>query len=317
MLLRVTHVEMLTPNIRLIRLQNPDGSPLPSFKPGAHIEVGLPLGEAAAFRKYSLVSDGGDGTCYEIAVKRNAFGRGGSVFLNDALSIGDELEVSAPINEFGIASAGLHHVLIAGGIGITPMLGIASRLKQAGMSYELHYAAMSRGDMAFHDALLRDHAGRCTLYFTREEPAQRLDVQALVAHHRDHVGTHLYVCGPGSLIDEVRLSAEGSGLARPRVHFESFGPAWSASDGTVRVTMTESALDLEVEPGTTLLEAMEAAGAWIPSDCKRGECGACIASYTGGRPLHRDNCLTEAQRAHSFCPCVSWASSDAVLLVQM
>ncbi|WP_431266265.1 PDR/VanB family oxidoreductase [Roseateles chitinivorans] len=317
MLLRVIHAQALTPSIRSIRLASVDGTLLPGFEPGAHVEVRLPLGDDVVFRKYSLISDGADGASYEIAVKRSDHGRGGSLFMHDRLSVGDTLDVSAPVNEFSIAAQGAHHVLIAGGIGITPMLGIAARLKQSGASYELHYASRSAADMAFHDRVTQTHAAQAQLYFTRVDGARRLDIEALLARHRDQVDTHLYVCGPAPLIDALRLAAEAHGVNRRRIHFESFGPSWAATDGTVRVAMSESAIELDVAPGTTLLDAMEAAGAWIPSDCKRGECGACIASYSGGRPIHRDNCLTEAQRQHSFCPCVSWASSDEVLTLQL
>lgn len=317
MLLRVLQTEALTPSIRLIRLGRPDQAPLPGFHPGAHVELGLPLGDGVTYRKYSLVSDGDDGSTYEIAVKRASHGRGGSMFMHDGLSVGDELDVSPPINEFGIAPTGSHHVLIAGGVGITPMLGIAARLKRSGASYELHYSAASAADMAFLDRVKQDHAEQVQLYFTRGEGARRMDIAALLERHQGQVDTHLYVCGPGSLIDAVRLAGEARGVNRRRIHFESFGPSWNATDGPVRVAMSESAIELEVAPGTTLLDAMEAAGAWIPSDCKRGECGACIASYSGGRPIHRDNCLTEEQRTHSLCPCVSWASSDEVLTLQL
>ena len=171
--------------------------------------------------------------------------------------------------------------------------------------------------MAFHELVKRDHAARADLYFTRGDGARRIDIDALLDRHQGQAETHLYVCGPALLIDAVRLAAEARGVIRRRIHFESFGPSWDATDGPVRVAMSESAIELEAMPGTTLLDAMEAAGAWIPSDCKRGECGACIATYSGGRPIHRDNCLTEEQRRHSLCPCVSWASSDAVLTLQL
>jgi len=317
MQLRVIHAEALTPSIRLLRLARVDHEPLPAFSPGAHVEVQVPLGDGDVLRKYSLVSDGDVRSHCEIAVKRATNGGGGSAFLHDVLAVGDTLEVSEPIHAFDLAPQGTHHVLVAGGIGITPMLGMASRLKESGASYELHYTGASAGDMAFRESLLQQHDARMQLYVTRGDDARRLDVDALLARHAGDGDTHLYVCGPGSLIDAVRLRGEARGIGRRRIHFESFGPAWGPTDGTVRLVMSESGIELDVAPGTTLLDAMEAAGAWIPSDCKRGECGACIASYSGGRPLHRDHCLTEAQREHSMCPCVSWASPDEVLTLQL
>lgn len=316
MLLRISHVEALTSSIRRIRLQAPDGAALPGFEPGAHIALQLPLRDAAASRRYSLISDGADPSGYEIAVKRNAQGRGGSAWLHDTLRVDDTLEVAAPVNEFAIAPDAAHHVLVAGGIGITPLCGIAARLRAAGASYELHYAGADAAGMAFRDELAQAHGQRCHLYVTRGDGARRLHVAALVETHRARDDVHFHVCGPAALIDAVRLAASARGVARLRVHFESFGPAWSATDGPVRVAMADSGIELEVAPGTTLLDALEGAGAWIPSECRRGECGACITGYTGGRPIHRDNCLTEAQRQHSLCPCVSWASAGEVLTLQ-
>jgi len=317
MQLRVADAKALAADVRLIRLETIDGAPLPGFAPGSHLALDFQLGDVAVQRKYSLISDPKGGAYYEIAVKNHLNGRGGSAFLHDVLPIGAALEASAPISEFSAASDGLHHVLIAGGIGITPMLSIFSQLRRSGASYELHYSAKSREAMVLKDRLLEQDSERVTLYFTQSDSFRRMNVDQLLADHADHGATHFYVCGPAALIDRVRLAAESHRVQKRRVHFESFGPAWASSDGPVKLSLSESGIDLDVPAGTTLLDAMEAAGAWMASDCRRGECGACIASYTSGKPIHRDNCLTEEQRAHSFCPCVSWASSTEVLTLQL
>lgn len=316
MLARITKTEMLSADVRLIRFESTDEI-LPLPEAGSHIELNIPIEGKYVSRQYSLVSPLDQHTHYEIAVKRNIESRGGSVFLHDKLSVGDQLEISQPISGFGIAPEGKHHILIAGGIGITPMLSIIFALNKVGASYELHYSNKTETDMAFRSHFLKQNLDNVFLYFTGGEQSKRIDIDKLLEEHNDQPDTHVYVCGPTRLIESVRLSAEGHGFPRNLIHFESFGPSWESSDGVVRLVLTESAVEVEVNPGTTLLDAMEAAGIWIPSDCKRGECGACITSYSVGNPVHRDHCLTVEQRTHSFCPCVSWASPNTELSVPM
>lgn len=317
MQLRVSQISALTTSVHLIRLESTDGQLLPAFEPGSHLALGFDLENEPVQRKYSLVSDPQGGLYYEIAVKKNPNGRGGSKFLHERLAVGALLEASSPISEFSIAPDGQHYVLIAGGIGITPMLSIISRLRQTGTSFELHYSSKSGAEMVFQEVLLGEDCDRVTVYFTESDTFRRIDINQLLKTHAHEADTHFYVCGPSSLIDRVRLAAGAHGVQAKRVHFESFGPAWSMTDGPVKLALSESNIEVDVPVGTTLLDAMEAAGAWIASDCRRGECGACITTYTGGTPIHRDNCLTEEQRAHSFCPCVSWASSAGTLTLQV
>lgn len=317
MLLSVIAVDTLTPEIKAFRLAAEDGRMLPAYAAGAHVELSLPLqGEGGAVRrKYSLISDPADLRFYEIAVKRNDNGRGGSLWLHDEVAPGATLEVAAPANEFSLHGDASHHLFIAAGIGITPLLGMAGAAQREGWSYELHYAARNKQAMAFRAQVAA--LPRASEYFSQGEQAGRMDIAAILGAHKDDAGAHVHVCGPARLIDEVRWCAEALGYPARRIHFESFGPAWTPSDGTVQLMLSESEIALAVAPGVTLLDAMEQAGAWIPSECKRGECGACITGYSGGAPLHRDNCLTLEQRAHSFCPCVSWAGPDSVLTLQI
>lgn len=316
MQLRVTLAQALVPGVRLIRLASADGQPLPAFEPGSHLVLAFSPGADLLERKYSLVSPCEGGAYYEIAVKKNPNGRGGSAYLHDHLDVGALLEASSPVSEFNLVAEASRHVLIAGGIGITPMLGMLERLRSEGRSHELHYSAKSRAGMAFADRLAHDGDDAVTLYFSESDSFRRIDVEHLLATHADSPTTHFHVCGPSRLIDRVRLAAQSHGIAARRVHFESFGPAWTMTDGPVSLVLSESGLQLDVPVGTTLLDAMETAGAWLASDCRRGECGACITTYTGGQPIHRDNCLSEDERRHAFCPCVSWAASSEPLILQ-
>lgn len=315
MLLRVTKAEMLTQDIRFICLEASKGEALPQPEPGAHIELQLPINGECVRRQYSLISSLDQLTHYDIAVKRHSDSRGGSIFLHDILTIGDELEVSHPPNGFEIEPEGKHFILFAGGIGITPMLSMVASLRKSGVSYELHYASKTESDMAFREQLLGTE--NVSLYFTREKHPNRMNVDTILNACIGHSDAHIYVCGPTNMIENVRLAATRHGFQPNCIHFESFGPHWEPSDQVVRMNLTESGVEIEVSPGTTLLDAMESAGAWIASDCKRGECGACITSYSAGTPIHRDHCLTQEQRRHSFCPCVSWATSDTELSIQL
>lgn len=315
MQLSVIAVEMLTDDIKAITLALADGGQLPAYTAGAHIELSLPLQGAAVQRKYSLVSDPAELGSYQIAVKHNLNGRGGSAYLHDELEVGSMLEVSAPASEFSLGKGAAHHVFIAGGIGITPLLGMAEIAEREAASYELHYSAPREQAMAFRARVAA--LSRANTYCSQNDPASKLDIIAVLAAHKDKTGVHIYVCGPTRLLDAVRWCAESLGYPARQIHFESFGPVWMPEDGTVQLMLSESGIALSVEPGVTLLDAMEEAGAWIPSECKRGECGACITSYSGGKPLHRDSCLTLEQRLHSFCPCVSWADTETVLTLQI
>lgn len=311
MRLSVVAVQMLTPHVKSIRLALADASDLPSYSPGAHIDVSLPLGGGVVQRKYSLVSDPADLRYYEIAVKRSACGRGGSAYLHEAVQVGTVLDVGRPANEFKLRTEAAQHVFIAGGIGITPLLCMARQAAQQGAAYELHYVAPDPEEMAFR-SVVTDMPG-AKVYYSRGEESMRLDIPGVLGVHAANPDVHLYVCGPGRLIDAVRWQAEHLGFHRSRIHFESFGPVWMPGDGTVNLRLSASGIALSVFPSVTLLDALEEAGAWIPSECKRGECGTCVTSYTSGVVLHRDNCLTEEQRRHVFCPCVSWALGDTPL----
>lgn len=317
MRLRVIEATLISGDVRLIRMAAPDGSPLSAFDAGAHLIVDVPVRGGSVQRKYSLVSDTDGGNYYEIAVRRHPEGRGGSAFLHDNLPPGAFLDTSSPVSEFGIAPDGEHHVLLSGGIGITPMPGIVAQLGRSNASWEMHHSARTPATMILRDRFPQESSERIALYFTAGDQSRRIDVESLVAAHAASDTTHFYVCGPVALVDRVRLAADALGVPKRRVHFESFGPAWTASDKPVKLSLSESGVDLEVPVGTTLLDAMESAGAWLASDCRRGECGACIATYTSGSPIHRDYCLTEEQRTHSFCPCVSWASPGDVLTLQL
>lgn len=283
--------------VRLV-LRHPEGQMLPGAEPGAHIALDLD----GRVRRYSLLHTGPALDYYSIAVLRTAQSQGGSHFIHDQLAVGDPVRVLELANEFALQPDAPHALLIGGGIGITPLLGMAEHLQQAGQSFALHQTVHSAtrqwplppGLPAY------THIGRSSL-----------DLPGLLAAQVP--GCLVYVCGPAGLVGAVRAAAAQWGWVPGRIHSESFGAAADASDGPLRVTLVQSGLSIDVEPGQSLLDALLAAGAWTGYECRRGVCGACLTEVVTGTPIHRDS-IAPALRAHAMCTCVSWAEGPELAL---
>jgi cytochrome P450/ferredoxin-NADP reductase len=265
-------------------------SALPAWEPGAHIDV--LIGDMV--RKYSLCGAPSDGT-WQIAVLREAEGRGGSIFIHDQLAPGAELRVRGPKNHFRLMpDVGEHFILVAGGIGVTPIIAMADRLKLCGKSYEIHYCGRSRRAMSFLDRLELDHGAVLTLYPADE--GHRLDVGALVDGLKDT--DQIYGCGPERLLTALEAAMTG----RPRqLHFEHFTPPsarLSPNDELAfEVELRDSQLTITVRPDQTLLDAVRAVGVDVQSDCEEGLCGTCQVALLEGEVEHRDRVLTLTERA--------------------
>ncbi len=285
-----------------IRFAAADQSSLPGFAPGAHVELTF----AGMMRRYSLTSDARNLAHYEICALRADPGRGGSAYLHDSLMVGGEIEVSPPVNAFPLNIGASHSVFIAGGIGITPFLTMMTALQGAERSFELHYVARSAGRFL----RLSQYAWQTTHY--TKKSGTSLDVGRMLTNLNGD--TELYVCGPRSMIEAVRLNAMDKGWPQSRIHFESFGAPAKPGDGPVRLHLAQSRATIYVEPGTTILDALLAHGVWAGFECRRGECGSCTVDVISGDPDHRDVCLTSAQRQGAMCPCVSWSRSAELTL---
>lgn len=305
MRLQLTRVTPIAEGVKEFEFRDPDGNLLPSFEPGAHLS--LRMGPSLS-RCYSLTSDPADRTSYRIAVLHHEGGQG-STFLHEHLKPGHGIETEEPINGFPLADAD-HFILIAGAIGITPILSHARQLARNSASFELHYAARTAARLAFESDLRELCAEHCHFYLS--EAGQRLDLRALLAKTRSD--TRVYICGPSGLLEAVRTIAAEQGWPREQIHFESFGAVWTSLDEPVHLELTLSGLSLDVPVGQTLLEAMEEAGVWVPFDCRRGECHMCMTQVVEGEPLHRDHCLTPEERNSSMTPCVSWARGGRLVL---
>lgn len=300
--------------IKSFELQSVDGTALPLAAAGSHVRVEIADGDgnAASQRHYSVVSGTNDSSRYEIAVLLEKDGHGGSRFMHERVQEGDVLEVSSPRNDFPLAEGAAHTILIAGGIGITPILAMLRQLEVDEASFEVHYAARSRARMAYPEEVVRLAGDRSTFYVSDEDPGSRINLSELLASPLP--GSHVYVCGPRSLIEGVRAAASENGWPPSSVHFETFAAGRGPDDREIRVELSYTGTTLTVAPNQTVLDALLDASVWASFECRRGECGMCVTQVLEGEPDHRDVCLTEAQRAQAMCTCVSRAKGPRLVL---
>lgn len=308
----VTGVRLLTPRVRSYTLRAADGRRLPQLSAGAHIDVPVPLADGRVpTRRYSIASDPARRDEWELAVQSDASGSGGSASVHERYGVGLRLNASLPGNDFPLHEDDRPAVLVAGGIGITPIRAMAFALRSLGRDFTLHYAARNRAEMAWADEMASEFAPRVSRYFSDTGP--RMDLEGLMRSAQPDA--IFYVCGPARLIDQVGVIAERLGFAN-RVRSERFVPARAASDTTFTVELRRSGRRIEVPPGQTILEAIEAAGVAAPFSCRSGVCGTCATKVLGGRPEHRDTALSKAEhdQAGLMCLCVSRAATPDLAL---
>jgi vanillate O-demethylase ferredoxin subunit len=309
--LRVTDIRDEAVGIRSFDLRDPGGADLPPFEAGAHVGVTVELPDGrAAERHYSLLGDPRDRNRYRIAVLLEAEGRGGSRLMHEGIEAGSSLRVSPPENGFPLREAE-HSILIAGGIGITPILSMVRTLGPRGGSYELHYAARTPARMAFREDI-EALAGRNAHFYVPDVGRRTVDLEAILATPSQ--GARVYVCGPPAMIRAVALVGDQAGWPKDRIHFESFGAHQRAGDRAIEVHLERSGLTLQVGPGEAILDALLNAGVWAPYECRRGACGSCMTRVVAGEPDHRDVCLSQELRDQYMCTCVSRARSRHLTL---
>ena len=319
--LRVAHAAPLNPLVRLLRLRADDDAALPGFEAGAHVRVRVALpGGTDDWRHYSLVNllPEPHATAapreYTIAVRRDDDGRGGSRFMHEQVREGDLLAIERPRNEFPLRRLDGCAVLVAGGIGITPLASMAAQRVAERAAVRLHYAGRSRALMAFLPELqallgdaLRVHAD--------DEAGGALNVDAVL----DGCGARdqLYVCGPKPLLDQVLARTQARGWTHERVHFELFTtPEAQAGDQSFEVVLAQSGRSLTVPAGQTILDALIEHGCDPMFDCKRGECGVCSTAVIEGDIDHRDYFLSDAEKASGKVMqiCISRARGPRLVL---
>ncbi|BAI75025.1 vanillate monooxygenase (plasmid) [Azospirillum sp. B510] len=302
---RLRAVRDLAPDIRLFEIEPAISAR--TAAPGSHISVTVAIDGRTDTRCYSLIGDAADGL-YRIAVKRLPESRGGSAYMW-TLEPGARLRISAPQNLFELALDRPDYLLIAGGIGITPIHGMALALAARGARLRLLYACRKRAELAFADEL-GDRLGDRLETFVDEE-GQRMDLAAAIAGLAPD--GELYLCGPIGLMEAVRRQWREAGRPMERLRFESFGNSGRYAPESFTVHIPRLGKSVTVPENRSMLDALEAAGVELLSDCRRGECGLCAVDILGveGEVDHRDVFFSEQQQAenHRLCACVSRVAS--------
>lgn len=289
---RVASVEKLATDIVGLELHPLDGPELPAFSAGSHLDLHLPNGLR---RSYSLVNDAAERHRYRLAVKREADGRGGSAYIHDTLKAGDVINVGCPRNHFLLEEHAACSVLLAGGIGVTPLISMALRLCRLGRPFHFHYGARSRADAAFVEQL--EHLplpdGSTLTFHFESEAGGVIDFRSVADEAPD--GSHFYCCGPRPMISafETQLAH----IDPSRIHREHFsGEPVSADQGGFEVALARSGRTILVPEGTTILDALLDAGVEVDFSCMEGFCGSCRVDVLEGRPVHNDTVLSPAER---------------------
>lgn len=293
----LTAKQPLSPRITRFRFEHPEGRPLPLFSGGAHVMVEMQDGDILRRNAYSLISDPEDGSGYEIAVQREDQGRGGSRFMHQQAQTGDVMRIGQPVNLFGLNLTARKHLLIAGGVGITPFLAQIRELDRLGAAYEMHYCVRTRDELAALPLL----PGAIHVHVSDE--GSRMDLDAILS--TQPLGTHLYVCASDRMIGIVLDTAQSLGWPRDALHSEEF--LAPAPGEPFQVFCARSHKTLTVGAHESLLEALENAGIDAPWLCRGGACGQCETDVIAcdGTIEHHDHWLEPGERDRKIMPCVS------------
>jgi vanillate O-demethylase ferredoxin subunit len=298
-------------DIRAFELRRRDGGELPPFAAGAHVDVHLP---GNIVRAYSLCNAQGERDRYVVAVARSATSRGGSSCMHGQLVVGSVLRIGAPRNHFALVEEAPHTVLIAGGIGITPIWCMAQRLQELGRSWELVYSARTRAHAAFLAQLSAPGiAGKVRFHFAAEAGGRVLDLARVISEVP--AAAHLYCCGPLPMLDAFEQAT--AQRAPGSVHLERFSAKDAPADeGGFRVKLARSGKLVLVGRGQTVLEALLQNDVNPPYSCMEGTCGECLTTVLEGLPDHRDGFLSPAEQAanNQMTICCSGARSECLVL---
>jgi ferredoxin-NADP reductase len=309
---RVVAVEQVTPQIKHFTFAPIGGGELPAFSGGSHIIVVM-RGAQRVFRNpYSLMSSPNELGNYQISVLRVDPSRGGSAFMHEQVRVGSELEIAHPVNLFALAKLARKHLLLAGGIGITPFMAQLHDLRLTDVPYEIHYATRSPEHGAYCELIAQTEPQRARLY--HDSAGKFIDIEGLLSHQP--LGTHVYVCGPAGMITRVLERARTLGWPDSHVHYEKFSapPTGEAFDAYLE----KSGIALHVLPDQSLLEAIEAAGVDAPYLCRGGVCGFCRTEVLAvdGELIHNDHYLSDEEKTSgkAIMPCVSRARCSKLVL---
>jgi ferredoxin-NADP reductase len=313
--LRVKGMKKLTNDVKKFDLVAENDGLLPSFTAGCHIDTITSKGHR---RSYSLANSPEQRNHYEIAVLREKDGKGGSVWMHDNLSLGDFIEASVPKNNFPLNEEAKHHLMIAGGIGIVPLLSMGRRLNQIGASATLHYCARSPETTSFTNEVKEAFGDNVYFHHDGGDPKNGIDLQQVLSNPSDN--TCLYVCGPSGLISAV----QGASVHWPEgsVRFEKFTadqsePIHQNKDTAFDIILSRQRKTLSVPPGKSILDIVSDAGLYVSSSCKEGICGSCKIRLLGGNVEHRDNFLQNKEHQQSIMICSSRAKKGETLILDI
>ncbi|MCB5191218.1 PDR/VanB family oxidoreductase [Methylobacillus arboreus] len=308
----VSNIELVADGIRHFTFIAADGGELPGFSGGSHVVVSMPAGNRTYRNAYSLLSSPADRSNYQIAVRLQEQSRGGSRFMHEQVKVGTRLDISWPVNLFPISRVGHQHILVAGGIGITPFMSQVHDLLRTGAGFELHYAFRSPRHAGFIDQLKQLLGNKLVCH--DQSQGQILDLHALLS--RQPLGTHVYVCGPDGMVDALIATAHELGWPDAHIHNEEFLAPPVGEPFTIRLRQSQKNVDVGAE--VSMLEAMEAAGVDVPYLCRGGACGRCELEVlaTDGVIEHHDHYLSDAEKGagKKIMPCVSRAKCSFIEL---
>lgn len=306
----VSRIESLTPVIKEFTLTAHDRA-LPGFSPGSHIQLQLPTPSRTLKNAYSLLSDPADLSCYRIAVRLQESSRGGSRYLHEAVREGDHLQITPPANLFAPSSRAQHHILIAGGIGITPFMAYRTEMLRQGISHELHYAYTGGLTHAYVEALQPAPNGQVTTYDSRR--GERMNIEQILSGQP--LGAQVYICGPERLLQAVQQTAAAMGWPEARLHWEAFAAPEPGQPFQVHLARQDKTLAVGADE--SLLEALEAAEISLPNLCRGGVCGQCVTPYLSGQVEHRDSYLPPSDQSRALMPCVSRGACNSTLVLDL
>jgi vanillate O-demethylase ferredoxin subunit len=302
-----------TDDIVALELVAVNGGPLPPFEPGAHVDVHVGGG---VVRQYSLCNDPAEHDRYRLAVLREAASRGGSLEIHRTFVAARAVQISPPRNRFPLVEDARLSVLIAGGIGVTPLMTMAHRLQRLGADFIFHYCTRSRDRAAFLGELARaTFADRVRFHHDDGDAAQRFVAETALPSPQP--GTHLYVCGPAGFMAYVTGAAKAAGWPADHVHTEYFSRDTDVDVTGDRFTVTaaRSGVTVEVPPDRTIAQQLLDHGVVVPLACEQGICGTCITGVLEGVPDHRDWYQTDAEKATNSHIMVCCSRAKTALLV--
>ena len=307
---RISERKMLTSDIVSLTLNTLDGTPLPAFEAGSHINVHV---NNDIIRQYSLCGNPDETGFYRLGILKDPKSRGGSIAIHEYLKAGDDITITQPSNLFPLDMSADHSILAGGGIGITPMIAMAYALKKAGKSFDLHYCVRQHKEIAFLNELQRDFGDALKVHCDDLDDCQRLN--PTIDFGKASFGTHVYTCGPSGFMDWIMSSARNMGYVDENIHFEYFNVEVDTTGEAFTVIAEQSGKTIAVSATQSIVSALAEAGIKVEVSCEQGICGTCIIDVLEGEPDHRDQFLTDNEKADNDQIAVCCSRSKSSILV--